>query len=249
MEKAENKEKSAQSAHFILQGKGGVGKSLVAALLAQYFGNSGTAPKCIDTDPVNQTFTKYKALNAQHLELMDGAKIDERKFDQLMERLLVEDGVFVIDNGASSFVPLSNYLIENNAIQMLGDSDRNVFIHCVITGGQALTDTLSGFKALAEQTKSNNIVIWLNEFFGTIERDGKNFTDMKVYNDNKEKVRGIVRIAKRNNDTFGKDIEEMAAKQKTFAEVLEGPDFAIMAKQRIKTVQKDIYGQLDAVGF
>lgn len=249
MAKAEPKAQAQQSAHFILQGKGGVGKSLVAALLAQYFGNAGSAPKCIDTDPVNQTFVNYKALNAVHLDLMDGAKIDERKFDQLMERLLVEDGVFVIDNGASSFVPLSNYLIENNAIQMLADSERNVYIHCVITGGQALTDTLTGFKALAEQTNSKNIVIWLNEYFGAIERDGKTFTDMKVYNENKEKVCGIVRIAKRNNDTFGKDIEEMAAKKLTFAEVIEGPDFAIMAKQRIKTVQKDIFSQLDAVGF
>ncbi len=34
-----------------------------------------------------------------------------------------------------------------------------------------------------------------------------------------------------------------------FGEVLGGSDFTIMAKQRIKTVQKDIFAQLDEVGF
>ena len=42
----------------------------------------------------------------------------------------------VVDNGASSFVPLSNYLIENNAIPMLQEAGREVFIHSVVTGGQ-----------------------------------------------------------------------------------------------------------------
>lgn len=205
--------------------------------------------KCIDTDPVNQTLMNYKALNAQHVKLMEGSKIDERNFDSLMERLLSEDGIYVVDNGASSFVPLSNYLIENNAIGMLQEAGRDVFIHCVVTGGQALLDTLSGFKALAEQTHTNNIVVWLNEFFGAIEHNGKAFNEMKAYTENASKVRGIVRIAKRNQDTFGRDIEEMASRKLTFGEVLGGSDFTIMAKQRIKTVQKDIFAQLDEVGF
>lgn len=248
-EKATSVKTAPSSVHFTLQGKGGVGKSLVSALLAQYFGSLGIEPKCIDTDPVNQTLVNYKALKAQHVDLMAGSKIDERNFDSLMERLLSEDGIYVVDNGASSFVPLSNYLIENNAINMLQEAGREVFIHCVVTGGQALLDTLQGFKALAMTTNTNNIVVWLNEYFGVIQSDGKAFNEMKVYTDNASKVRGIVRIAKRNQDTFGRDIEEMASRKLTFAEVLAGPDFTIMAKQRIKTVQKDIFAQLDQVGF
>ena len=38
--------------HFTLQGKVGVGKSLVSAMLAQYFQSvEGCDVKCIDTDP------------------------------------------------------------------------------------------------------------------------------------------------------------------------------------------------------
>lgn len=238
-----------KSVHFILQGKGGVGKSFVSALLAQYFKSAGLDPKCIDTDPVNTTFMQYKALNAQHIDLLDGSKINERKFDGLMERLLSENGVYVIDNGASTFVPLSNYLAENNCIDILVEAGYTVFVHSVITGGQALIDTLQGFSAMAKIANPNSLVVWLNEFFGPIERDGKIFTEMRAYTDNTDKVRGLVRIVKRNQDTFGKDIEEMASQKLTFEEVISGPQFAIMAKQRIKTVQRDIFNQLDEVGF
>jgi len=41
--------------HFILQGKGGVGKSLIAALLAQYLHGRGLEVYCFDTDPINAT--------------------------------------------------------------------------------------------------------------------------------------------------------------------------------------------------
>ena len=39
--------------HLTLQGKGGVGKSLVAAILAQFFRHRGAEIHCLDTDPVN----------------------------------------------------------------------------------------------------------------------------------------------------------------------------------------------------
>ena len=42
--------------HFVLQGKGGVGKSFVASILGQYFQVRGRDVRCFDTDPVNQTF-------------------------------------------------------------------------------------------------------------------------------------------------------------------------------------------------
>ena len=47
--------------HLTLQGKGGVGKSLVAAVLAQYLKSAGRDVRCIDTDPVNRTFAQYAA--------------------------------------------------------------------------------------------------------------------------------------------------------------------------------------------
>lgn len=243
-----------KAVHFILQGKGGVGKSFVSAILAQYLGQSGTV-NCIDTDPVNQTLTGYSALNTKAINITnpDTKKIDERKFDTLMESLLSEDINFVIDNGSSSFISLSNYLIENNAFDFLKDAGKEVYLHTVITGGQAIDETVTGFRALADQIQTKNIVVWLNEYFGDIEAKHNDktykFHEMRAFTDNQEKVKGIINIARRNPDTFGKDIELMANHKLTFNEAISDPMFTLMAKQRIKTVQKDLFNQLDQVGL
>ncbi|NQU58501.1 MAG: conjugal transfer protein TraL, partial [Rhodospirillales bacterium] len=54
--------------HMILQGKGGVGKSFVASLLAQHYLSREITPVCIATDPINQTFAAYKSFNAHQLK-------------------------------------------------------------------------------------------------------------------------------------------------------------------------------------
>jgi len=89
--------------HLSLQGKGGVGKSLIASFLAQYYKSQGVRAICVDADPVDQTFSQYAALGAQHLKLMDGNQLDRRRFDSLMESILDGDESFIVDNGASTF--------------------------------------------------------------------------------------------------------------------------------------------------
>jgi hypothetical protein len=237
--------------HLTLQGKGGVGKSLVAAILAQFFKNSGRDVSCIDTDPVNRTFAQYAALGADRLQLRDEHnRIDQRSFDVLMERFLTQDGAtFVVDNGASTFLPLWHYLLENNALDYLRGNGRNVFVHTVITGGQALVDTLNGFHELAQTTQERNIVVWVNEYFGRVEADGKKLSDMAAFRDNADKVCGAVVLAKRNQDTFGRDLEEMIAAKLTFQEAINDGKLTIMAKQRLKLVQRDIFEQLEKMVF
>jgi len=236
--------------HLTLQGKGGVGKSLVASLLAQYFRDDGRDVRCIDTDPVNRTFAQYAALHADRLNLRDEHnRIDQRAFDTLMKRFLNEDATFVVDNGASTFLPLWHYLLENNALDYLNKNGRRVYVHTVITGGQALLDTLNGFHELAQTTSERNIVIWVNEYFGRVEADGKKFSEMAAYRENAEKVCGAVIFSKRNQDTFGRDIEDMIAAKLTFREAINEGKLPIMAKQRLKIVQRDLFDQLDRLVF
>ena len=137
--------------HMVLQGKGGVGKSVIAALIAQYKASNGQAPLCIDTDPVNSTFHGYKSLNVRRLQIMDGDEINSRNFDSLVELIAPSTDDVVIDNGASSFVPLSHYLVTNQVPALLQEMGHELVVHTVITGGQALVDTLSGFAQLASQ--------------------------------------------------------------------------------------------------
>ncbi|WP_229178017.1 nucleotide-binding protein [Bradyrhizobium ivorense] len=234
-----------KNVHFTLQGKGGVGKSLVSSLIAQYLRDKGEAVTVVDTDPVNATLAGYKAFGTQRLELMENGSLVERNFDQLMEQVIEQDTHFVIDNGAASFIPLSYYIAENDAINVIGDHGKQVVIHTVITGGQAIRDTLAGFNALAEQMPGNaQIIVWLNEFFGDIEAEGKTFEEMKVYQNHKDRVRGLIRIPRQTGSTFGKDVQLMLDNKLTFDEVAQSPTFGLMAKSRLAQVRKTIFDQL-----
>jgi hypothetical protein len=232
--------------HFVLQGKGGVGKSFLASLISQYVTEKGEPLVALDTDPNNRTFTGYKALNVQGVDVLDGTRVNERKFDAMMELIMQTDSHFVVDNGASSFIPLSNYLVENSAIEMLTESGKVVVIHAVVTGGQAMLDTLQGLDSLARQLpESARLIVWLNEYFGPIEHNGLQFEDMKVYLAHKERIHGIVRVPKQSADTFGTDIQLMLEKKLTFAEVAAAGDFGVMARQRLTQFKRAVFQSMD----
>lgn len=238
-----------KNVHLTLQGKGGVGKSLVTSLVAQYHQEKGRETINYDTDPVNASFLSYEALNVRRLKLLDDEqKLDTRNFDQLMEAVLTEDADFIVDNGASSFLPLSGYMVENEVPQLIVGAEKQLVIHTVVTGGQALRETLSGLVRLAEQMPPEaRIIVWLNEFFGDIEANGKTFEEMRAYTDNRERISGLVKLSKLSSDTFAKDFAMMLDRKLTFAEAMSSPDFGLMSKQRLGMVKKAIWQQLDAV--
>ena len=233
------------SIHLSLQGKGGVGKSFIASILAQYFRARQKAVCCIDTDPVNTTLFQYKSLGVTRLELLREGNVNQRGFDILMERLLTEDATFIVDNGASTFIPLWNYILENNAVDVLTQAGKQLYVHTVITGGQGLVDTLLGFRSLADSTSNRNIIVWLNEYFGRIEWDGKRFEEMSAYTESVDKVFGSIHLERRNQDTFGRDLEDVISRKLTLDEAIKDGPFSIMTKQRIKVMQRDWFEQLD----
>ncbi len=232
--------------HLILQGKGGVGKSMIAATLAQYKITKNQTPFCIDTDPVNATFEGYKALNVRHLNIMDGDVINTRNFDALIELIATTDKDFIIDAGASSFVPLSHYLISNQVPTLLQEMGHELIIHTVITGGQALLDTVNGFAQLISQFPDECIfVVWLNPFWGPIEHEGKRFEQMKAYTNNKDRVTAIIQIPLLKEETHGRDFSEMLQARLTFREIQEMDSLTIMTRQRLKIVCAQLYQQLE----
>ena len=232
--------------HMVLQGKGGVGKSMIAATIAQHKAAKGKKPVCIDTDPVNATFEGYKALDVRRLNIMDGDEINTRNFDALIEIIASAEDDVIIDNGASSFVPLSHYLLSNQVPALLKELGHELVVHTVITGGQALPDTVSGFAQLASQFPGECLfVVWLNPYWGAIEHEGKGFEQMKAYTTNKGRVSAIVQIPDLKEETYGRDFAEMLQARKTFDEALADSSLTIMSRQRLKIVKTQLFGQLD----
>lgn len=232
--------------HMILQGKGGVGKSVAAAFLAQFKIGRGQQTTCIDTDPVNSTFLGYRALQVQRLQIMEAEEINPRSFDGLVEMIAMSNGDVIIDNGASSFVPLSHFLVSNDVPALFREMGHELVVHTVVTGGQALLDTISGFSQLIKQFPSEaQFVVWLNPYWGHIEDEGRNFEQMKAYTANKEKVSAIVRIPALKKETYGRDLSDMLQERLTFDEAIAMSSRTIMTRQRLKIVKGQIFGQLE----
>jgi hypothetical protein len=237
--------------HLVLQGKGGVGKTVVASWLAEFLIHKGQPVHCIDGDPVNRSLAQYKALPVEKLDLVnqDGVVMRAR-YDELISRFLNEEAVFVVDNGATAFLPFWTYLVESNVPTVLRESGRRVYVHIPISGGEMLNDTLLGFKTLAETAAEKSLVVWINEYFGSVSRDGKTFDQMQVYLDNREKVLASVGIPQRSPDTFGANIRKMREMKVTFKEAVGmAPGFWLLERQRLCMVRRDLFEQLEQTPF
>lgn len=236
----------SNSVNLILQGKGGVGKSFVSSMLAQYFLDYKNIDFIgADTDPVNKSFAGIDRLNVAQINIMENMNIIQSKFDDLFERIInLNESTFVIDNGAATFPPLIKYIDDNGIIDMFDEMERPVFIHSIIVGGQSGNDTLQGLLSLfelIEKSRNVNLIIWLNEFQGNINFDKK--IEKMIAN----KVAGKVTIKNWNSDAFSSDIERMTQDRLTLQEVMESSEFNLMAKNRLKRVFNDVYIQLDSI--
>ena len=74
-------------------------------------------------------------------------------------------------------------------------------------------------------TLHKSLVVWINEYFGAVARDGKAFNQMQVYLDNREKVLTSIGIPQRPADTYGENIRRMRERKLTFGEIGMSPDF------------------------
>ena len=242
-----------KQAHFIVQGKGGVGKSLIASMLAQYLTDfSGSVIRCFDTDPVNPTFSRYQALNVETINILNEQNdINRREFDTLVEKLLDNsDDVAVIDNGAATFIPLMSYIRENDLLELMLSSEMEIIFHTPLYGGDALQDTLQGLSAIINQLPQSKIVCWLNHNQNAISfGDGRKFKELELYKKHAHRFLGIVELKQRNAETFGVDIKEMTQRHLTVAEVKANADkrWKLTEIQRINLFYKDICEQLHQI--
>lgn len=234
------------SVHFVLQGKGGIGKTLVSALIAQWIEEKhfGTL-RGFDTDQENATFNSYQGLNVELVDVMNSDRTINRKmFDKMLLAILDSDKNIVIDNGANTFSPLMSYLMENSFLDMLQETGKKVYIHTIIGGGDNLKDTTAGFVSLAKQTNCP-MVVWLNENASWGSTDG--FIDSDTFAKNSAHIRGVVLLQGRNSDTFGDDIRRMNKSRMTLKQIMADDSFNVLERSRLSTVVRDVFKKLDMV--
>ena len=106
-----------------MQGKGGVGKNIVASWLAEFLIPRGQPVRCFDGDPVNRSLGQIKALNVEKVDLLnDEGVVMRSRYDALINRLLTEK--VVVDNGATAFLPFWTFIVESDVISTLRAAGR-----------------------------------------------------------------------------------------------------------------------------
>ena len=239
--------------HLILQGKGGVGKSFAAFLLAQYLPDKSVLVRCFDADPINNTLASFPALNAVKVDLIEnsdkGRRIDPRRFDDLVEQITSQpaESHVIVDTGSSAFVPLLHYVLSNEVQAILSQGGHQLVVHTVVTGGQALLDTLHGAAQLVKQMDAARFVIWLNPFWGPVADNGRTFEQMNLYEAIKKRIETIVSLPAFTDELFPQDIASMLKSRLTFKEAIESPDHSLMSRHRLKVAQREFYSRLDSL--
>jgi len=245
---ASPRSEAPRAAHFVLQGKGGVGKSLVASLLAQWLADQQRLQACYDTDPVNGSFQSIPALGAEPVELLTRNAINVKGVDRLIEAIVAAEKDVVVDNGAASFLPLSRYLLENDIPAVLKQHGVGMIVHTLVTGGSNGLDTLKGLEALIQHFASGaQIVVWVNEFFGPARYRGTEFEHTAVYTENQAKFRGTIYLRQLDPELFAPNLAEMLDRKLTFAEAAASDDFMLMEKSRLFRIKSGIWEQLGSV--
>ena len=156
----------------------------------------------------------------------------------------------VVDNGASVFLPFRQYMIENRLAQTLADADKELVIHTVITGGQAMTETVDGLVHLVDDFPRKaphgpNHGSWLNPHWGPVKRGGTDFEDFAEYRAVEHRVQGMIRMPE-YPPLFLKDLDDMLAMRLTFDEALMSGKFYLLNQQRLVMVRRELFTILNA---
>lgn len=242
--------------NIIANGKGGIGKSFISSIVAQYLIEKNEKVVCLDTDPNNTTLYGIKELKAKFLDITDGDSINLREFDKLIELMMNDPkSNYVIDSGATTFLPLIEYLKEGAILPLLKENFDIVF-HIPIVGGQAQENTISGFTQIVDMFGSvDKFVAWINPYHGKLDiklEDNNKSSDFEDHPDIKkltmsDQASKIIQVNMPivNKDLAGKDLEQMSKLNYTFNQISTAAEFNIVAKSRLKKYKEDIFKSLD----
>lgn len=256
--------------HFVMQGKGGAGKSFVSSLIAEYIKDLNTNNLVLDTDPLNQSLLKIKKLNCVFVDILDKSKehINHNQFDIIIQKIIDSNSDHVlIDTGSSSFIQLCAYINHQNVIQTLDQLGYQCKFHFVINGGSEQQESINltiGFASLLYDfdpefsTNTYNdykpLIIWLNPMPEPLKFNNPNnsFLEDPSYAALEYLVDGIINLPIYPNDrVLRDDIFTLKENCFTFAEFQEQKyienenHYTIMAKIRVKKFKEEIDSYLE----
>ncbi|MDR1083369.1 MAG: conjugal transfer protein TraL [Deltaproteobacteria bacterium] len=236
-------------AHFILQKKGGSGKSFVACLWAQFLLAENYKVISIDTDPANSSFADFKDLSVTKINLLDGTEdINPRSFDSLMDLIfsLQPSEQAVIDTGSSCYVPLVAYLKNNDSFNVIQDSGHGIYLHIPLTGGPDIVHTFGCAAELAKNFPKTHKILWINRYHGELAINDKDYTKFQEYPlIQRTGLESTMHIPQKQAATFGRDLETLLSKKILFQDVNQSL-LPVMVRQRLLIFWRELVEELRA---
>jgi hypothetical protein len=229
--------------HLVLAPKGGVGKSFIASLLAQFSIDRGQKMRVLDLDQSNATVAGFKALGGQPIDLLSDGGFDTDKMDAVMDILVGEPGPFIMDVGASVFQDTWRYFTKYDISRGLEEQNRRLVYHVVLCGGTETVHGLSGFDAIAEASHGRQMVVWVNPFRGPVELDGTDFLSMSVYRKHESKVLAVVILPVTDRATMN-DLSAIGKLNLVLDEAKGEPSIFFPSKQRLRVYRNEVFKQI-----
>lgn len=141
--------------HFIGGEKGGVGKSVVARLITQYWIDKDQPLACIDADQ------SHGALLRHYADFAQGVDLEEfESADQIMDRALASDRKVLVDLPAQSARALSRWMESGAVLDFAREMGVKLYFWHVSDGGYDSINELS--RALSFFGNSLQIVVVKN---------------------------------------------------------------------------------------
>lgn len=247
--------------HFIMQSKGGAGKSVCAALLCEALFQDNRPVIGIDVDANNKSFAAYarpepgRGLPVISLEVTGGTfeEVQINKFDLLLKKIVAIkqtdlDQHVIIDSGASSFRTLRAYLL-NSGLKTLGRLGHTVRFHVVVTGGADQADTLQCLTDLMNDFPGVEMALWLNTYDGELEIDGHPFLESAFYQRCKDRFMAVMTVPLLcHEQMYSEDLQGLFAHSTTFRDALASPETPAWVFGRLEDFWAATKGAIDASG-
>lgn len=238
--------------HVVIQPKGGVGKSFIAALLAEFLRSKSRLGLCIDLDVSNVTFGEYEEFKVRRIDLVENKKVDQRKFDVFISNVLAAKNDVVVDTGANTYHPLTAYLHEEGFVPALIGEGLNVVLHVPVTS--AVAETLEGLEDVARvfpPMEGVSIVVWANRTFGPIELAGQRIENMKAYEDlvAADRIDAEVILDKLEESTGETAVRTAIRLRKSLHACAEDTTLPMVQRWRYKRIAGELFAAMEKAGL
>ena len=226
--------------HFIGGEKGGVGKSMMARVLAQYMIDRGIPFAGFDTDRSHGALLRFYSdyatgLQVDRFEALDS--IIESAVDHPERRVLV-------DLAAQTHEPLLKWMDESGVLNLAAEMDLGIHYWHVLDSGKDSVDLLA--KLLDRFSTGVQYVLVRNQIRGN---------DFNILEQSGEQARATglgaqVVTMKRLHDGVINAIDAASSSFWNAKNVADGSaGLGLMDRQRVKMWLRDLYREIDDVGI